>query len=66
MDNDMVSIALFSFFFCRILWFLRHINTNSVKKTLSYKKSPTKNLRFRNKIVILHPKRINNIKQPKK
>ena len=60
MDNEVVSIALFLFNHPPFCVFSVLIHTNSVKKTLSIEKSQLKAWMFRNKIVILHPKQINN------
>ena len=66
MDNEVVSIALFLFDPPLFSGFSALTKTNSVKKTLPSKKSLLNAWRFRNKIVILHPKKqVNNKKQPK-
>ena len=56
MDNEVVSIALFLFDPPLFSGFSALTETNSVKKTLPSKKSLLNAWRFRNKIVILHPK----------
>lgn len=56
MDNEVVSIALFLFDPPLFSGFSALTKTNSVKKTLPGKKSLLNAWRFRNKIVILHPK----------
>ena len=56
MDNEVVSIALFLFDPPLFSGFSALTKTNSVKKTLPSKKSLLNVWRFRNKIVILHPK----------
>ena len=65
MDNEVVSIALFLFDPPLFSGFSARTKTNSVKKTLPSKKSLPKAWSFRNKIVILHQKQVNNKKQPK-
>jgi hypothetical protein len=62
MDNEVVSIALFLFDRPLFSAFLALTKTNSVKKTLPSKKSLPKAWSFRNKIVILHQKQVNNKK----
>ena len=65
MDNEVVSIALFLFDPPLFSGFSARTKINSVKKTLPSKKSLPKAWSFRNKIVILHQKQVNNKKQPK-
>lgn len=57
MDNVKVTIALFC---CILKQISRLVNTNSVKKTLTYEKTQENVPRFRIKVVILHPKENNN------
>ena len=62
MDNEVVSIALFLFDPPLFNGFSALTKINSVKKTLPSKKSLPKAWSFRNKIVILHQKQVNNKK----